>query len=84
MWSETFDCKNEIRRKMWSPPPSTGYSGLLDTEVVYKFQDPKTYSGPVVQGWEPGKLKHNQAEAYQACLNMFKQIERYLSRLKHI
>ena len=41
---------------MWSPPPTTGYNGLLNLGVFYKYQDPKTYSGPVVPGWEPGKL----------------------------
>jgi hypothetical protein len=57
MWTKNFDCKNEIRNKMWSPPPTTGYSGSIDNKVVYQFEDPKTYSGPVVQGWEPGKFK---------------------------
>jgi hypothetical protein len=56
MGTEVFECKNEIRSKMWSPPPATGYNGLLDLGVFYKYQDPKTYSGPVVPGWEPGKL----------------------------
>ncbi len=56
LWTENFDCKNEIRNTMWSPPPTAGYDGSIDIGVAYKFQDPKTYSGPVVQGWEPGKL----------------------------
>ncbi len=50
---KNFECQNKI----WSPPPAIGYNGSIDNRVVYKFEDPKTYSGPVVQGWEPGKLK---------------------------
>ncbi len=50
---KNFECKNKI----WSPPPTIGYNGSIDNRVAYKFEDPKTYSGPVVQGWEPGKFK---------------------------
>ncbi len=53
---QNFECKKEIRKEIWTPPPITGYNGSIDVGVVYKFQDPETYKGPVVQGWEPGEL----------------------------
>jgi hypothetical protein len=60
MLNKYFDCKNKI----WSPPPTIGYNGSIDIRVAYKFEDPKTYSGPVVQGWEPGNLTQYQVEVF--------------------
>jgi len=57
-----FECKKENHNKVWSPPLTTGYDGSVNSGVDYKFQDPETYTGPVVQGWEPGKLKKNQIQ----------------------
>ena len=52
---QRFVCKSEIRKEIWSPPSISDYSGKVDVNITYSFEDPKTYKGPVVQGWEPGK-----------------------------
>ncbi len=44
-------CSNQT---LWHPPSTDNYKGAVDTSVTYKYQDPKTYKGPVVPGWEPG------------------------------
>jgi hypothetical protein len=59
-----FECKKENHNKIWSPPPTNGYDGSLDIGVFYKFQEPESYTGPVVQGWEPGKFKEYQIQTY--------------------
>lgn len=37
-----------------SPPSTTDYNGIVNSSIVFTFTDPKTYKGPVLQGWEPG------------------------------
>ena len=54
--NENFECKNENRSKYWTPPSTTDYKGNIDPSVNFTYADPETYKGPVVQGWEPGKL----------------------------
>ncbi len=41
--------------KIWSPPPISGYSGPIDSSVNYRYQDAKSYKGPVLKG----KLERN-------------------------
>jgi hypothetical protein len=36
--------------QIWSAPPVTGYTGPINTSVTYKYDDPKTYKGPVIKG----------------------------------
>jgi hypothetical protein len=82
--TKSFQCKKEIQNKIWSPPPTTGYDGSFDIGVDYKFQDPETYTGPVVQGWEPGKFKQYQIHAcfeqIQTCTG---QVQTCLDKLQH-
>jgi len=38
--------------------PLTTYSGQISDQELITFTNPDTYSGPVVQGWEPGKARN--------------------------
>jgi len=34
-------------------PPWTGYQGLVNRSIQITYDDPLTYKGPVIRGWEP-------------------------------
>ena len=54
--SKTFECPRQRTESLWHPPPTDDYKGHIDESISFKFEDPKTYKGPVVPGWEPGKV----------------------------
>ena len=34
----------------WTTPPISGYTGKINPEIGYTFDDPKTYQGPILKG----------------------------------
>jgi hypothetical protein len=54
---ESLQCGKGNRPSAWTAPSTSDYAGEVDKSIEFKWQDPATYQGPVVQGWEPGEKR---------------------------
>ena len=52
---KAFECPRQRAEALWQPPSTDDFKGAIDESISFEFEDPKTYKGPVVPGWEPGK-----------------------------
>ena len=50
-----YECPKHVTEALWQPPSTDDYRGPVDESIGFQYKDPKTYKGPVVPGWEPGK-----------------------------